>query len=81
MAIRVHITLSDDLVRKLDARVGARRRSGFIAKAVEHALEDQQRWELIESALGAIAGEGHDWDAEPATWLHKSRRGDRRRVG
>jgi metal-responsive CopG/Arc/MetJ family transcriptional regulator len=81
MAMRVHITLDAELVRELDARVGARRRSGFIARAVERALDDERRWELIESALGTVADEGHEWDADAAAWLHESRRGDPRRVG
>ena len=53
MAMRLHITLQDELVHELDRRVGARRRSGFIARAVEAALDDERRWELIESSLGS----------------------------
>jgi hypothetical protein len=79
--MRVHITLRDDLVRELDRRVGARRRSSFIAHAVEEALDDEQRWELIESSLGSIPAEGHGWDADPGSWVRDQRRGDVRRVG
>jgi predicted transcriptional regulator len=79
--MRLHITLEDELVRELDRRVGARRRSSFIAGAVAHALEDERRWELIESALGAIADGGHAWDDDPERWVHELRRGDERRVG
>jgi hypothetical protein len=79
--MRVHITLRDDLVRELDRRVGLRRRSSFIARAVEQALEDARRWELIESALGSIPDEGHEWDADPASWVQAQRRLDPRRVG
>jgi hypothetical protein len=79
--MRVHITLRDDIVRELDRRVGARRRSAFIARAVEHALDDERRWELIDSALGSIESDGHDWDADPAAWVRSGRRGDARRVG
>ena len=79
--MRVHITLRDELVHELDRRVGARRRSSFIARAVEHALDDERRWELIESALGAVPDSGHDWDSDPAAWVREQRRADERRVG
>lgn len=79
--MRVHITLSDDLVRELDRRVGPRRRSSFIGRAVRQALDDERRWELIESALGSIADRGHEWDDDPATWVREQRRADESRVG
>jgi Arc/MetJ family transcription regulator len=79
--VRLHISLDDDLVRELDRRVGRRRRSGFIAGAVRLALDDAVRWDLIEAALGSIDDEGHEWDADPATWVHEGRRSDVTRVG
>ena len=81
MAMRVHITLEDDLVRELDRRVGARRRSAFIAGAVRQALDDERRRELIESALGSIEDRGHEWDDDPASWVRDQRRADASRVG
>jgi hypothetical protein len=79
--MRVHITLSDELVRELDRRVGARGRSAFIAGAVREALEDERRWELVESALGSIDDEGHEWDVDPAAWVREQRDADSSRVG
>jgi hypothetical protein len=79
--MRLHITLRDELVRDLDRRVGPRRRSAFVARAVEEALDDERRWDLIESALGSIPEDGHEWDDDPATWVRKQRRADARRVG
>jgi metal-responsive CopG/Arc/MetJ family transcriptional regulator len=79
--MRVHITLDDALVRELDSRVGARRRSAFIAEAVRQALDQERRWELIESALGAIADRCHEWDDDPARWVRRQRRAQRSRVG
>lgn len=79
--MRLHISLDDDLVRELDRRVGRRRRSGFIAGAVRVALDDAVRWDLIEAALGSIDDEGHEWDADPARWVHEGRRSDVTRVG
>jgi hypothetical protein len=79
--MRVHITLADELVRELDRRVGSRGRSAFIAGAVAHAIEDERRWELIESALGTVPDGGHAWDDDAGRWVQEQRRGDARRVG
>jgi len=79
--MRTHITLPDDLVRELDRRVGARRRSSFIAAAVRQALDDERRWELVESAIGSISDTGHDWDADAGAWVRTQRRADPGRVG
>ncbi len=79
--MRLHIALDDDLVAELDRRAGARRRSAVIAELVRRGLEDQQRWDNIEAALGQIAAEGHDWDDNPGTWVQAQRRGDVRRTG
>ncbi|HEY8807700.1 MAG TPA: hypothetical protein VIN70_08970 [Candidatus Limnocylindria bacterium] len=79
--MRVHITLRAELVKDLDRRVGARRRSSFVAQAVERALEDEHRWELIESSLGKIKDRGHGWDVDAAGWVRGQRRADAKRVG
>jgi hypothetical protein len=81
MAMRVHITLADDVVRCLDRRVGPRQRSGFIAAALERVLDDEHRWELIESAVGSVDDTGHEWDRDPARWVRAQRRGVAKRVG
>ncbi|MFV2064469.1 MAG: hypothetical protein ACC726_13315 [Chloroflexota bacterium] len=79
--MRIHITLAAEDVRRLDARVGSRRRSRFIAEAVRQALDDEQRWESLESAVGSLADSGHDWDEDPAAWVRSQRRSDLRRIG
>jgi metal-responsive CopG/Arc/MetJ family transcriptional regulator len=79
--MRLHITLDDDLVRELDRRVGPRQRSGYISQAVAEALEDDHRWELLESAVGSISDTDHAWDADPGRWVREQRRADERRVG
>ena len=79
--MRLHITLSDDDVRELDRRAGRRGRSAYIAQAVRRALDDDRRWELVESAVGSIPDSGHEWDGDPAAWVRRQRRGDERRVG
>ena len=78
MAMRLHITLDDDLVADLDQRVKARARSPFIAEAVRRALDDVRRRELIEAAIGTFADGGHEWDDDPAGYFHRSRQSDSR---
>jgi metal-responsive CopG/Arc/MetJ family transcriptional regulator len=79
--MRVHITLEDELVRELDGRVGPRRRSSFVAQAVRQALDDERRWELIESSVGALSADDHDWDVDAGAWVRAQRRADAERVG
>lgn len=79
--MRLHITLNRDLVDELDRRAGKRQRSAFIAELIRRALEDEQRWDEIESALGSIPDTGHVWDEDPAAWVSSQRESDGRRVG
>lgn len=79
--MRVHIELDDALVERVDAVAGSRGRSRFVREAVEWALEHRARWDLIRSAVGSIEDRGHDWDRDPASWVRRQRRADRRRVG
>ena len=81
VAMRLHISLDDDLVAALDRRVGSRERSRFIAAALERALEDDRRWSDIEAAIGQLRAGTHDWDADPAGWVRAQRRADGGRVG
>lgn len=78
--MRVHISLDDELVAELDARVGRRRRSRFVAELIRHALEDERRWDEIEAGLGALGGD-HAWDPDPAGWVRQQRESDTRRSG
>lgn len=79
--MRLHISLDDGLVAQLDRRVGRRRRSAFIAATLRRALDDQQRWDEIEAALGALDDEGHAWDVDPGSWVREQRRGAAARLG
>lgn len=81
MGVRLHISLDERLVRELDRWVGPRGRSSFIAEATREALERRRRWELIESSIGEIEDHGHEWDADPASWVRDQRRTDADRVG
>jgi hypothetical protein len=79
--MRLHIALDDDLVAELDQRAGPRRRSAFIAEMVRRGLEDETRWDDIESALGQLGDHGHYWDDYPATWVRRQRSEEARGVG
>lgn len=79
--MRLHIQLSDELTAEIDRRVGPRKRSAFIARTVERALDDERRWDEIVGSLGTVASEGHDWDDDPAGWVAAQRRGDPKRMG
>lgn len=81
MAMRLHISIEDELVAELDGRVGARQRSPFIAAAIRRALDDERRWEAIADAVGVAADAEHAWDADPARWVREQRRFDAGRVG
>jgi hypothetical protein len=78
--MRLHISLDDGLIAELDRRAGRGRRSAFIARTVERALEDERRWEEIEASLGAIEDREHEWDLDPGGWVRAGRRADERRV-
>jgi hypothetical protein len=77
----MHIELDEALVARIDRRAGPRNRARFVRKAVASALEDDERWDALLSAAGAIAPEGHDWDSDPAAWVREQRRADRDSVG
>ena len=79
--MRIHIALDDGLVAELDRRAGARQRSAFVAELIKRGLEDERRWDDIETALGSLPDSGHEWDDDPAAWVRRQRRGDDRRSG
>ena len=79
--MRAHINLDDEVVREIDRRAGARGRSAYIERAVLKALDTDERWEKIWSAIGSIPDHGHDWDEDPAAWVRAQRTEDPRRSG
>jgi metal-responsive CopG/Arc/MetJ family transcriptional regulator len=79
--MRLHISLEDDLVAQLDRRVGQRRRSAFISETLRRALDDETRWDDVEQGIAALVGQEHEWDADPAGWVHEQRHADAQRVG
>lgn len=76
--MRLHIEIDDDVVAEMDEVAGPRQRSQFVRDAVLGALERIRRWDDIHRARGAIAAQGHDWDGDPAGWVHEQRFSDPR---
>lgn len=79
--MRMHTEMDDILVAQVDELADARGRSAFVRRAIEQAVQLEQRWNALRSSAGAVAGEGHDWDVDPAAWVRDRRRADRRRAG
>jgi metal-responsive CopG/Arc/MetJ family transcriptional regulator len=79
--MRLHISLERELVEELDRRAGQRHRSAFIAALIRRALDDENRWDEIEAALGSIAPTGHPWDEDAASWVRSQRETDTSRAG
>ena len=79
--MRVHIDLDESLIKRVDKVAGPRGRTAFVREAIENALDQKARYELFKSALGAIPDTGHEWDDDPAEWVHRQRFGDPDRVG
>lgn len=71
--MRVHISIDDDLLSRLDEQVGTRDRSKFIERAVRRALDELARHDAVEAALGSIEDSGHEWDDDPAAWVRQQR--------
>lgn len=76
----MHIIVEDELVAELDRRAGPRQRSAYVADLIRHGLENERRWDDIESAFGEIDDTGHEWDDDPAEWVRQQRT-DQRRSG
>ena len=70
--MRMHVTLEDELVTEPDRRAG--RCGAVVAEPSARSLEDERRWDEIESALGSLPDTGHDWDDDPAAWVRLQRR-------
>jgi len=79
--MRMHIELDDRLVAAVDEIAGRRRRSAFVREAIRTAVDQHRRWSLVRESAGAIPDRGHEWDADPAAWVHQQRFGDPTRVG
>jgi Arc/MetJ-type ribon-helix-helix transcriptional regulator len=78
VAMRLHISIPDELVAELDRAVGERQRSSYISHAVRFALDEDRRRSALRASLGSIEDFGHEWDDDPAEWVRRQRSDDRR---
>lgn len=56
MAVRTTITLPEALMKEIDRAVGARGRSGFIARAARNELKRATLGRALDEARGALVG-------------------------
>lgn len=74
---RAHVVMPAELIEKIDAEVGPRKRSRFVQEAVEEKLQRQR----MQVSLAEMAGSLADWDIpgwetsdSAAEWVRALRR-------
>ena len=76
---RAHIVIPTDLLDKIDAQVGPRKRSKFVQEAVEEKLQRQRLLAGITQMAGSLADvDIPGWESSEAAseWVRALRRGD-----
>jgi Arc/MetJ-type ribon-helix-helix transcriptional regulator len=77
---RTHVVLSDQLVKDIDALVGARHRSSFLTQAAEKELMRLRQIKALQAAAGAWKDEDHpELKDGSAAWVRKLRQESERR--
>jgi hypothetical protein len=77
---RTHVVIPESLVRAIDALVGKRGRSRFIAEAAAREVERRRLIEALEQASGAWKDENHpELKDGAAAWIRKQRQEDEKR--
>jgi len=77
---RTHVVLSDQLVKDIDALVGARHRSSFLTQAAEKELMRLRQIKALQAAAGAWKDEDHpELKQGSAKWVEKLRKQDEKR--
>lgn len=83
-ARRVHVVLPHELIQTIDALVGQRRRSQFIAETVAEELRRRRLRAALAEMDGALADvdiPGWETPEAAAEWVRALRRGDPVPVG
>jgi len=79
-AKRTHVVLPDQLVKEIDALVGARQRSSFISEATERELMRRRQIEALKAAAGAWKDKDHpELEQGSAKWVRKLRQDSQKR--
>ena len=74
------VVLSAQLVKDIDALLGARRRSSFLTEAAEEKLMRLRQLKALEAAAGSWKDKDHpELKQRAAKWVAKLRRQDEKR--
>ena len=77
---RTHVVLAEDLVKEIDALVGARQRSSFLTQAAERELTRLRQLRALKRVVGAWKDADHpELTKGAAKWVDQLRREDERR--
>ena len=75
-ATRAHVVMPKDVVERIDALVGPRRRSEFVVEAVQKELTRRNRSEMGRRPAGSLADvdiPGWESSEAAAEWVHQLR--------
>ena len=77
---RTHVVLSQQLVKDIDAIVGSRQRSSFLAQAAERELMRLRQLKALKAAAGSWKDKDHpELKGGAAKWVDKLRTQDEKR--
>ena len=75
--MRAHIVVPDELIAEIDARVGQRKRSRFIAEAIEEKLRTDRVLKAFDQVAGSLVdADISEWEtpASRVEWVRNLRR-------
>jgi metal-responsive CopG/Arc/MetJ family transcriptional regulator len=75
--VRTHVVLPKELLEAVDELVGPRKRSAFIAEAVEALVARERLGKALEEATGFLAAEDYpEWETPEkiSAWVRELRR-------
>lgn len=78
---RAHVVLPDELIRQVDATVGIRKRSRYIADALREKLKRDALLRALDRAAGVLTAEVYpEWatSRKAAAWVRETRRSGER---
>jgi len=77
---RTHVIIPEDLVRAIDALVGKRGRSAFIADAASREVQRRELLAALETAAGSWSDKNHpELKQGAAAWVARQRKQDEAR--
>ncbi len=78
MLMRTHVRLPQELVREVDAMVGARRRSRFVEEAIRNQLKREKMAVALRSTAGSLRGDYPAWGSpeQVSAWVAERREED-----